>query len=67
MHLKTWHDLVEEHIIMFEESLGMLNGFKAKIFVDPHVSPRFCKALSVPYSMQIFVGEKLDQMVKEKS
>ena len=51
---------------MFEESLGMLNGFKAKIFVDPSVSPRFCKARSVPYSMQILVDEKLDQLVKEK-
>ena len=44
----------------------MLNGFKAKIFVDPSVSPRFCKARSVPYSMQILVDKKIDQLVKEK-
>ena len=66
MHLKTLHDLLEEHKVVFEESLGMLNGFKAKNFVDPSVSPRFCKARSVPYSMQILVDEKLDQLVKEK-
>ena len=67
MHLKTLHDLLEEHTIVFEESLGMLNEFKAKTFVDPSVSPRFCKACSVPYSsMQILVDKKLDQLVKEK-
>ena len=52
--------------MVFEESLGTLNGFKAKIFVDPSVSPRFSKAHSVPYLMQILVDEKLDQLVKEK-
>ena len=41
-------------------------GSKLKNFVDPSVSPRFCKARSVPYSMQILVDEKLDQLVKEK-
>ena len=66
MHLKTLHDLLEEHKVVFEESLGILNGFKAKIFVNPSVSPRFCKTHSVPYSMQILVDEKLDQLVKER-
>ena len=63
---ETLHDLLEEHKVVFEESLGMLNGFKAKIFVDPSVSPRFCIARSAPYSIQILVDEKLDQLVKER-
>ena len=43
MHLKTLHDLLEEHKVVFEESLGMLNGFKAKIFVDHLLAPGFVK------------------------
>ena len=62
MHLKTLHDLLEEHKEVFAESLGMLNGFKSNIFVNPSVGPRFCKAHSLPYSMQILMDEKLDQL-----
>ena len=68
MHLNTLHDMLEEHKVVFEKCLFlMLNGFKAKIFVDPSVSLRFCKACSVPYLIQILVEEKLDQLVKKKS
>ena len=64
--LENLHDLLEEHKVVFEESSRMLNGFKVKILVDPSVSPRFCNVDPVPYSMQILVDEKLDQLVKEK-
>ena len=53
MHLKNLHDLLDEHKAVFEESFGMLKGFKAKIFIDQSVNPRFCKAHSAPYSIQI--------------
>ena len=34
----------EKHKVVFEEQLGKLKGFEAKILVDPEATPRFCKA-----------------------
>ena len=45
MHLKTLHDMLEKHKGMFEKSLGMLNGFKAKSFLDPLLAPDFAKPI----------------------
>ena len=51
---------------MFEDSLGTLKGYEAKILVDPNVLSCFCKARSVPYSMRVLVDEKLDQLVHRR-
>ena len=32
---------------MFEGGLGTMEGFKAKIFVDPDATPHFSKAIKV--------------------
>ena len=43
----------------------MMKDFKAKIFVDPTVPPRFCKARSVPYAMRSLVESELDKLVDQ--
>jgi len=42
-----------------------MKNFKAKIFVDTSVPPRFCKARSVPCAMKPLVEAELDRLVTE--
>ena len=49
----------------FQPEFGMMKDFKAKIFVDPTVPPRFCKAQSVPYAMRSLVKAELDKLVDQ--
>ena len=43
-----------------------MKDFKAKIFVDPTVPPRFCKARPVPYAMRLLVESELDKLVDQR-
>ena len=45
--------------------LGTMKNFKAKIFVDPTVPPRFCKARSVLYAMRPLIEAELDKLVTQ--
>ena len=48
------------HPAVFEESLGMLKGFKARIEVNPDAKPRYSKARTVPYALRDMVEKELD-------
>ena len=50
---------------VFQEGLGSLKGYEAKINVDPNATPRFFKARSVPYAMREKVEAELDRLVAE--
>jgi len=39
--------------------------FKAKNFVNPSASPRFCKVRLVPYAMKPLVEAELDKLVTD--
>ena len=41
--------ILQKHSNIFQEGLGTLAGFKAKIIVDPSAIPKYCKLRSVPY------------------
>ena len=47
---------------MFEEGLGKLEGYPAKLHVDKDAKPIFCKAQPVPYAMR---EKELDRLVEE--
>ena len=49
---------------MFQDGLGTLQGFKAKIFMEG-ATPRFCKARTVPYALKDLVDKELDRLVAE--
>ena len=34
---------------LFQEGLGTLQGYSAKIYVEPSASPKFCKPRGIPY------------------
>ena len=47
------------------QGLGTLQGYEAKIHVDPGAQPKYCKARSVPYAMRGKVEEELERLVSE--
>ncbi len=59
------HELLSKYDELFQEHLGTFKDYKAKIEVDPGVTPRFCKARMVPYAMREKVEEELDRLVAE--
>ena len=50
---------------VFTEKLGCLKDFKVHVPVPEDVTPRFCKARSVPYSMRARVDVELDKLEKQ--
>ena len=64
MQEDTLEQVLQEHGEIFQDELGMLKGFQAKIYVDPSAQPKFCKARTVPYAMQMLVKKKLDRLVQ---
>ena len=59
------HELLAKYPEVFQEGLGSLKGYEAKINVDPSATPCFFKARSVPYAMHEKVEAELDRLVAE--
>ena len=57
--------VLARHKKVFEEGLGTMQGFEAKLHVDPHAQPRFCKARSIPYALKGKVEDELQRLVSE--
>ncbi len=57
--------VLARHATIFNDELGTLKGFKAKIHVDPSITPRFSKARPVPYAMRELVEEELDRLTQQ--
>ena len=57
--------VLDRHAAVFQEGLGKLKGYKAKITLDPQATPRFCKARPVPYALKAKVEEELDRLTAE--
>ena len=57
--------LLAQHSAVFEEGLGTLQGYQAKIYVDPDAIPRFHRARSVPYALRDMVEKELQQLLQE--
>ena len=56
---------LDRHSAVFQERLGKLKDYKAKIILDPHATLRFCKARPVPYALKTKVEEELDCLPAE--
>jgi len=57
--------ILQKHPDVFQEGLGTLSGFKAKIIVDPLAQPKYCKACTVPYFLRDKVEKELNRLVTE--
>ena len=57
--------VLDRQAAVFQEGLGKLKRYKAKITLDPQATPRFCKARPVPYALKAKVEEELDRLTAE--
>ena len=57
--------VLHKHPDVFQDGLGTLTGFKAKIIVDPSAQPKYCKARTLPYFLCDKVENKLNHLVTE--
>ena len=55
--------ILQKHPYVFQEGLGTLTDFKAKIIVDPAAQPKYCKARTVPYFLRDKVETELNRLV----
>ena len=60
----TVKELLEKHSPLFEDGLGLLHDFQAKIYVDPDVPPKFCKPRPVPYAFRAKVENELNRLTE---
>ena len=58
-------DVLSKHEVVFKDELGKMKDYKAKIYVDSDVEPKFCKARPVPYAMKGKVEEELERLKRE--
>lgn len=65
LNCTSLENVLQKHVRVFKEGLGTLKGHETTIHIDPSVSPRYCKARSVPYSMRFLVDQELDRLVAQ--
>ena len=65
LHSYSLLEVLDRHAEIFEEGVGTLKGYQAKIYIDRDATPRFFKARSVLYSMQSLVNKELDKLVND--
>ena len=66
LHDGALEEVLRRHSRVFQDELGTLRGFRAKIHVDPNSVPQFCRCRPVPYSMRPLVEAELERLVKQK-
>ena len=59
------NNVVHEFPELFSDGLGLFNGPPVKLAIDNSVSPIFCKAQSVPFSLKPRIEQAIDRNVKE--
>ena len=64
LHNGALEEVLRKHSSAFQEDLGTFKDMQVKIHVDPSVSPRFCSAKPVPYTMRPMENEDLDKLRK---
>ena len=59
--------LLDQYSDVFTKELGPLKGFKAKLFIDSHTRPIFCKARPVPYRIRPQVDSQIDKLLSQNT
>lgn len=57
--------VLDRHVDLFRDELGLVKGVKATLSVDKTATPRFFRARSVPFALRDRVEAELDKLVKE--
>ena len=65
VNVDQFQAVLNQHSEIFKPGVDALKNYKAHIFVDSTVPPKFCKACSVLYAMRPLVEAQLDNIVQE--
>ena len=65
VHSAPLQTLLARYPAVFQGGLGTLQGYKAKILVEPGAVPRFNSARSVPYALRDKVDQELQRLQNE--
>ena len=57
--------MLEKYSEVFQEGLGTMKWYQAKIEVEPGAKPHYAKPRSVPYALIQKVEEELNRLVAE--
>ena len=57
--------VITKHAIVFTEELGALQGFKAKLYVEPNATPKFYRPRPVPFALKKSVEMELQRLEDE--
>ena len=57
--------LLQTYSEIFEDGLGTLKQFEARLHVKPGAQPKFHKARSVPFALKEAIGAELDRLERE--
>eukprot|EP00731_Ephydatia_muelleri_P004369 Em0002g545a len=62
--IRNLQGILDSHVELFKDELGLVKGTKVKLFVDDSCKPAFFKARTVPYALQNKVEAELDRLKK---
>ena len=65
MHTDGLQAVLDRHSEVFQDGLGTIKGFTARIYVDPNAAPRFYPARSVAYAFREQVEQELERLTRE--
>ena len=65
VHSASLQNLLARYPAVFQDGLGTLQGYEAKILVEPGAAPRFNPARSVPYALRDKVDQELQRLQNE--
>ena len=59
---ETLESLIAKHAKIFQDELGTIEPYKAKLHVKPDANPKFCKPRSVPFAIRGSIERELDRL-----
>ena len=65
VHSASLQSVLSRYPSVFKEGLGTLQGFQARIHVDPQATPQFHPARSVPYALREKVDQELQRLERD--
>ena len=54
--------ILTNHTSVFKDELGHINGVRAKIYIKPGASPKFCRARTVPFALRDKVEQEFSRL-----
>ena len=62
---KRLNKILEKHSALFEDRIGRMKGYKAKIYLKADATPKFAKARTVPFALEDSINAELDRLEQE--